>query len=254
MIEVHQQDALEFLNNLDRKVDLIYIDPPFNTGKIQSNRNQITRADNAKGTLLRYHDSRADYHGWLVQVMQACKNVLKPNGQFMLHLDYREVHYAKVMADEIFGYDNFMNEIIWSYDYGGRPKGRWATKHDNILWYVMDPSNYTFDLDASDRIPYMAPGLVGAEKAERGKTPTDVWWNTIVPTQGPERTGYPTQKPLSILRRIVAVHTKRGDTVLDCFAGSGTTGVAALTEGRNAILVDENPQAIDVIKRRLERL
>jgi site-specific DNA-methyltransferase (adenine-specific) len=168
-----------------------------------------------------------------------------------VHLDAREVHYVKVALDELLGRDSFMNEIIWAYDYGGRPKNRWPGKHDTILWYARDPNDYVFHHDAIDRIPYMAPQLVGAEKAARGKTPTDVWWHTIVPTSGREKTGYATQKPLGILSRIVAVHTDPGAVVLDFFAGSGTTGEAAALAGRGFVLVDQNPEAADIMARRL---
>jgi site-specific DNA-methyltransferase (adenine-specific) len=177
--------------------------------------------------------------------------VLKPTGSFFLHLDYREAHYSKVLLDGIFGRASFINEIIWAYDYGARATKRWSPKHDNILWYAKDPEHYTFRLDEVDRIPYMAPGLVGAEKAARGKTPTDTWWHTIVPTNGKERTGYPTQKPLGILERIVRVHSNPGDRLLDFFAGSGTLGEAAARNGRDCVLVDSNPEAIEVMLKRL---
>ena len=177
--------------------------------------------------------------------------MLKADGSFFLHVDYREVHYCKVLLDEVFGRENFVNEIIWAYDYGARSTTCWPAKHDNILWYAKDPTRYTFNYDAMDRLPYMAPGLVGAEKAARGKTPTDVWWNTIVPTNGKEKTGYPSQKPLAILERIVRVHSNPGEVVLDFFAGSGTTGEAAAKHGRGFILVDDNPEAVRVMARRL---
>lgn len=170
-----------------------------------------------------------------------------------VHLDFREVHYVKVLMDSLFGRSSFINEIIWAYDYGARTKKRWPPKHDNILFYAKNPNCYTFNFDAMDRIPYMAPGLVTAEKAARGKTPTDTWWHTIVTTNGRERTGYPTQKPLGILRRLVAVHSSAGDTVLDFFAGSGTTGEAALLQGRNAVLVDDHADALRVMEERLSR-
>ena len=177
--------------------------------------------------------------------------MLKSNGSFFLHVDYREVHYCKVLLDEIFGRESFINEIVWAYDYGGRSKSRWPAKHDNILWYAKDPEDYTFNYEDVDRIPYMAPDLVGADKAERGKTPTDVWRHTIVPTNGKEKTGYPTQKPLGIVERIVRVHSNPGDVVLDFFAGSGTTGEAAAKLGRGFILVDNNAEAIRVMEERL---
>jgi site-specific DNA-methyltransferase (adenine-specific) len=200
-----------------------------------------------------YGDSFDDFLGFLRPRMVQARRVLSPTGSLFFHIDYREVHYCKVMLDEIFGRSSFQNEIIWAYDYGARSTKRWPAKHDNILWYTKDPTRYTFNLNATDRIPYMAPGLVGAAKAARGKTPTDVWWHTIVSPTGKEKTGYATQKPLGIMERIVRVHSNPGDTVLDFFAGSGTTGEAAAKHGRSFILVDESPAAIAVMHKRLER-
>lgn len=176
---------------------------------------------------------------------------MTPNGSLFVHLDAREVHYVKVALDRLLGRESFINEIVWAYDFGGRSKRRWPEKHDTILWYARDPENYVFDYDAIDRIPYLAPGLVGAEKAARGKTPTDVWWQTIVPTNGREKTGYATQKPLAILERIVRVHSTPGAVVLDYFAGSGTTGDAAARNGRGFVLIDESPDAVRVMAERL---
>jgi site-specific DNA-methyltransferase (adenine-specific) len=176
--------------------------------------------------------------------------LLAPHGSLYFHIDYREVHYCKVMLDQIFGRESFLNEIIWAYDYGGRTKKKWPPKHDNILWYARDPRHYTFNLDQIDRIPYMAPGLVGPEKARRGKLPTDTWWHTIVATNSKEKTGYPTQKPLGVMRRILLASSDPGDLVLDFFAGSGTTGVCCLELGRRFILIDNNPQALQVMRRR----
>jgi site-specific DNA-methyltransferase (adenine-specific) len=198
-----------------------------------------------------FADSFDDFLGFLQPRLQEAHRLLKPDGTFFLHIDYREVHYCKVLLDGIFGRESFLNEIIWAYDYGARSKRRWSPKHDSILCYVKDPKNYTFDFDAMDRIPYMAPGLVGPKKAARGKTPTDVWWHTIVPTRGKERTGYPTQKPLGILERIVRVHSKPGDELLDFFAGSGTTGEAAVRLGRRCTLIDSNEQAMETMAARL---
>jgi site-specific DNA-methyltransferase (adenine-specific) len=189
---------------------------------------------------------------WLKPRIKEAKRLLTKEGSFFIHMDYHEIHYVKVMCDEIFGRKNFMNEIIWAYDYGGRSKSKWSAKHDTILWYAIDPKRYTYNYDAIDRIPYMAPGLVGPEKAKKGKTPTDVWWNTIVPTNGKERTGYPTQKPIAIIERIVKVHSNPGDKVLDFFAGAGTTGEAAAKHGRKATLIDSNIEAIEVMTRRLK--
>ena len=186
--------------------------------------------------------------------MAQIHRTITDDGSVFIHLDWREVHRAKVLVmDEIFGATSFMNEIIWAYDYGARSRKKWSTKHDSILWYVKDPKNYVFNFEEMDRIPYMAPGLVGPEKAARGKTPTDVWWHTIVPTNGKERTGYPTQKPLGILNRILKVHSLPGDQVLDPCAGSGSFGEAALALGRFPTLVDSNPEAIAVMEQRLKR-
>ena len=256
----------------DASVELIYIDPPFNTGVTQK-RSRIRTVRDAEGDRTGfggkryrteklestpiYADVFDDYIGFLRPRMMEARRILTAAGSLFVHIDPREVHYVKVMLDEVFAVDGgagracFQNEIIWAYDYGARSTKRWPAKHDNILWYSKDPGSYTFNLDATDRIPYMAPGLVGAEKATRGKTPTDVWWHTIVSPTGKEKTGYPTQKPLGILERIVRVHSNPGDTVLDFFAGSGTTGVAALRNGRKYILIDENPGAITVMTQRL---
>lgn len=260
--DVFFDDNLNVLGNIaSSSVDLIYVDPPFNTGKVQARKRlKTTRSEDGdrigyKGQSYRtevlgeqsYSDVHDDFLEFLrVRIVEA-ERVLKDDGSFFLHLDYREIHYAKVMCDEIFGRDSFINEIIWSYDYGARSKSKWSAKHDNILWYAKDPSNYTFRYDDIDRIPYMAPGLVGPEKAKKGKTPTDSWWHTIVSPNGKEKTGYPTQKPLGIINRLVRVHSNPGDLVMDFFAGSGTTGIAALAQGRNAILVDNNEQALEVM-------
>lgn len=245
---------------------LIYIDPPFNTGQTQR-RAQLRTVRDADGDRTgfkgqryrtiklgerRYADVFDDYLEFLWPRLEQAHRLLAADGSFFLHLDYREVHYAKIACDQIFGRECFMNEIVWSYDYGGRSKSRWSAKHDNILWYARDPARYTFQYEAIDRIPYMAPGLVGPEKAARGKTPTDVWWQTIVSPQGREKTGYPTQKPLKILERIVVVHSRPGDLLLDFFAGSGSFGEAALRHGRDVVLVDQNPEAVEVMRRRLE--
>lgn len=248
---------------------IIYIDPPFNTGKIQRRDRIRAVADDAGdrtgfgGRRYRtlsaadsngraaYADEFDDYLAFLMPRIEASLRCLTPDGSLFVHLDAREVHYVKVALDRLLGRHCFMNEIIWAYDFGGRPRNRWPAKHDTILWYALDPATAVFNYDAIDRIPYMAPGLVGPEKAARGKTPTDVWWHTIVPTNSREKTGYPTQKPLGILRRIIAVHTHPGDTVLDFFAGSGTTGAAAAELGRGYVLIDSNPDAIAVMERRL---
>lgn len=260
-------DNLSYLENsaLRTTFSLIYIDPPFNTGRRQA-RTQIRTVADRQGDRVgfqgkRYRTERIgttsfddrfeNYLDFLRPRIEAARNLLTANGSFFLHVDCHEVHYCKVMLDEIFGRDSFMNEIIWAYDYGARTKRRWSAKHDNILWYVKDPENYIYNYDAIDRIPYMAPGLVGPEKAARGKTPTDVWWHTIVSPNGREKTGYVTQKPLGILERIVKVHSNPGDRLLDFFAGSGSFGEAAARHGREFVLVDNNPEAIRVMLKRL---
>lgn len=252
----------------DESVNLIYIDPPFNTGKLQQ-RTEIKVEPDAQGDRVGFQgktyrtrkvktthytdkfESLDDYLQFLRPRFEEACRVLHPHGSFFLHIDYRAVHYCKVLLDEIFGRESFINEIIWAYDYGGRPKSRWPAKHDNILWYAKTPKHYTFNFDEMDRIPYMAPGLVGKAKEARGKTPTDVWWHTIVSTNGREKTGYPTQKPLGILNRIVKVHSTPGDTLLDFFAGSGTLGEAAALHNRSSILIDNNIPAIKEIMKRL---
>lgn len=267
MIEIHLGDNLDVLARFPAgSFSLIYIDPPFNTGKLQSRTAIRTVHDEEGGDRTGFQGKRYrtlkigtkayadvfdDYMTFLIPRLEEAHRLLCPTGSLFLHLDSREVHYAKVVLDRIFGRDRFMNEIIWAYDYGARSKTRWPAKHDNILWYAKDPQNYTFHYDEVDRIPYMAPGLVGPEKAERGKTPTDVWWHTIVSPNGREKTGYPTQKPLGIIERIVKVHSSPGDRLLDFFAGSGTLGEAAARLGRDCVLVDANPEAIEVMRTRL---
>jgi len=246
---------------------LIYIDPPFNTGKVQTRTQIRTVQDKTGGDRVgfggrsyrteklgttSYADRFDDFIGFLRPRIEEAYRVLAPTGSFFLHIDYREAHYCKVMLDEVFGRECFQNEIIWAYDYGARATRRWPAKHDTILWYTRDPERYTFNLSESDRIPYMAPGLVGAEKAARGKTPTDVWWHTIVSPTGKEKTGYATQKPLGILERIVRVHSNPGELVLDFFAGSGTTGAAAAKHGRSFMMVDESAEAVQVMEKRLQ--
>ncbi len=248
--------------------DLVYIDPPFNTGKTQARTRIRTVRDDAGdrrgfgGCLYRteaigtmsFADDYDDFPGFLRPRLVELHRLLARSGSLFLHLDSREVHYGKVLLDQLFGRESFMNEIIWAYDYGGRSRRRWPAKHDNILWYAKDPRDYTFNVDEIDRIPYMAPGLAGPEKAARGKIPTDVWWQTIVSATGREKTGYPTQKPLALIERIVKVHSRPGDRLLDCFAGSGTLGEAAWRHGRDAVLIDNHPDAIEVMTKRLGKI
>ncbi|MFJ6532723.1 DNA-methyltransferase [Microbacterium sp. NPDC091662] len=278
---------------------LVYLDPPFNTGRTQERQVVTARRtftaqeegsdpgaaaaptgttapvvlssapetgapetevrhgfhghayERVRGMLRAYDDRFDDYGAFLMPRLEEAWRLLADDGTLYLHLDYREAHYAKVMLDAVFGRDCFLNELIWAYDYGAKSRSRWPTKHDTILVYVKNPREYVFNSDEVDREPYMAPGLVTAEKAARGKLPTDVWWHTIVPTTGREKTGYPTQKPEGILRRIVTASSRPGDRVLDLFAGSGTTGAVASALGRDAVLVDDNPEAVRIMRARM---
>ncbi|MBV8194095.1 MAG: site-specific DNA-methyltransferase [Candidatus Dormibacteraeota bacterium] len=262
-----QGEALDVLARLpDGIAGLVYADPPFNTGvDRQAVRTSVVADTNGtrrgfagrhyRSTVTRgdaYPDRFDDYVEWLRPRLVESRRTLAAHGTLYLHVDPRESHYCKVLLDEIFGRECFLNEVIWAYDYGGRSPRRWAAKHDVILVYVRDPAGYHFDTGEVDRVPYMAPKLQTAERAARGKLPTDVWWHTIVPTSSAERTGYPTQKPLGVLRRIVAASSKPGDVVVDWCAGSGTTGVAAAELGRRYVLVDSSARAVDVMRRRLD--
>ena len=267
--EIYLGDNLPILESMPAEsFQLIYIDPPFNTGRSQVRTNRTSkRSETGKSigfsgqryeqivdSVLSYDDEFADYWGFLEPRLRQAWRVLKETGTLYVHLDYRESHYAKVLLDGLFGRDSFLNEIIWAYDYGAKAKGRWPAKHDNILVYVKNPKTYYFDSSSVDREPYMAPGLVTKEKAERGKLPTDVWWHTIVSPTGKEKTGYPTQKPLGVLRRIISASSKQGDRVLDFFAGSGTTAHAAHELGRIFTIIDQSEESLEVITRRLSDL
>jgi site-specific DNA-methyltransferase (adenine-specific) len=291
-VEIHHGDNLRIARSLpDASFTLVYLDPPFNTGRVRQRSVETARTaasrglesvptaasrnpepvpdgpadderivrrgfhgreyERLRGDLRVYDDRFDDYWGFLEPRLREAWRLLADDGTLYLHLDYREAHYAKVLMDALFGRERFLNEIVWAYDYGAKSRRRWPTKHDTILVYVKDPKRYWFDSTAVDREPYMAPGLVTPEKAARGKLPTDVWWHTIVPTSGREKTGYPTQKPAGILRRIVQASTREGDSVLDLFAGSGTTGAVAASLGRHAVLVDDNADAIAVMRARI---
>ena len=262
---VYHADNLDVLARIaDQSVDLVYIDPPFNTGKTQRKLTLKTQraADGDRvgfgGRLYRterlaamaYDDRFDDYLAFLEPRLRHAFRVLKPSGSLYFHIDYRESHYCKLLLDALFGRENFLNEIIWAYDYGGRPKNRWPAKHDTILFYAKRAGHHVWNSDEIDRLPYLAPALAGPEKAARGKLPTDTWWHTIVSPTGKEKLGYPTQKPLAILRRIVRASSPRDGLVLDFFAGSGTAGAAAFELGRRFVLVDDHPQAIAVMQRR----
>jgi len=264
--QIFKGDNLPILKSIPSdSVQLIYIDPPFNTGRTQSRGTTTTtrtdtgnrvgfkgkRYDVVRETVLSYDDEFEDFWSFLEPRLEEAWRILNESGTLYLHLDYREAHYAKVLLDALFGRECFLNEIIWAYDYGGKSKNKWPSKHDTILVYVKDPAKYYFNSTEVDREPYMAPGLVTPEKVEKGKLPTDVWWHTIVSPTGKEKTGYPTQKPKGILRRVIQASSKPGDLILDFFAGSGTTGAVAAELGRRFILIDQNPESIEVITKRL---
>ena len=283
---VIQGDNLEVIAQFaDASFTVVYLDPPFNTGRPQRRQSTTsvrtdgpavardgaspasvpsltTRApirgfkgqlyERIRGDLMSYDDSFDDYWSFLEPRLAEAWRLLADDGTLYLHLDYREAHYAKVLLDALFGRDCFLNEIIWAYDYGAKSKNRWPTKHDTILVYVKNPAGYHFDSATVDREPYMAPGLVTPEKAERGKLPTDVWWHTIVSPTGREKTGYPTQKPAGIIRRMLQASSREGDWVLDFFAGSGTTAAVAAALGRRFVVVDSSDEAIAVIRLRLD--
>ncbi len=269
--QIYFSDNLPILQSLSSdSVDLIYIDPPFNTGKTQARTRIKTvrssepiegspgdrtgfggnRYATVKIGSQSYGDLFDDYLAFLEPRLIEAYRILKPHGSLYFHIDYREVHYCKLLLDCIFGRESFLNEIIWAYDYGGKSKSKWPPKHDNILFYAKDPRQYTFNVAEIDREPYMAPGLVGPEKAARGKLPTDTWWYTIVGTNSKERNGYPTQKPLGVINRILRASTNPGDRVIDFFAGSGTVGESCVNLGREFILIDNNPTALEVMAKR----
>ncbi len=263
---VLQADAADLLPRLhDETFQLIYVDPPFNTGKEQQRKTLETRRSTngdrvgfqgrryatTEISRIGYLDAYEDYLEFIAPKLEEARRLLRSDGTLYFHIDYREAHYCKLALDVIFGRNCFLNEVVWAYDYGGRGKDRWPQKHDTILVYVKEPGKHYFNQDQIERIPYMAPGLVTAEKRERGKLPTDVWWHTIVPTNGKEKTGYPNQKPEGVLRRVIQASSAPDELVLDFFAGSGTTGAVARQLGRRFVLADHNPEAVTVMRKRL---
>ena len=249
----------------DASVTMAYLDPPFNTGRDQARRTLATTPD-AEGdrtgfggrryasrllATSSYRDAFEDYLGFLEPRLREVRRLLSRDGTLYFHIDYREAHYCKLLLDELFGRECFLNEIVWAYDYGAKPRTRWPAKHDTILVYVREAGSHRFDAEAVDREPYMAPGLVTPEQRARGKRPSDVWWHTIVSPTGREKTGYPTQKPEGLVRRFLHASSRPGDLVLDPFAGSGTLGAVAAATGRRYLLIDESPEAVRAMRARL---
>lgn len=227
-IEVHLGDILDLGENLPT-VDMIYIDPPFYTQREFKNfSDRWTDLDEYLDELLR----RVEV-GW---------KLLKPGGNLLVHLDWRVVHHVRIRLDSIPGdAGEFQNEIIWKYNSGGASKARLARKHDTILWYTKSGADYTFNV-VREPYPYE---YSGKGFHPEGKMLSDVWTDIpIISTTGLERVGYATQKPLKLLERIIHIFSNPGDLVLDFYAGSGTTGVAAQGLGRSAILIDKNPEAV----------
>lgn len=268
MSKIYFGDNLPILQSLESKtINLIYIDPPFNTGKTQT-RNFMKTIQSDEGDRIgfqgktyqsvplsnrQYADAFDNYSSFIIPRLKEAYRLLTDDGSLYFHIDYREVHYCKIWLDNIFGRNCFLNEIIWAYDYGGKSKKKWPAKHDNILFYVKNPKKYTFNVNDIDREPYMAPGLVGPEKAAKGKLPTDTWWHTIVATNGSERLEYPTQKPLGIINRIIRASSNANDLVLDFFAGSGTVGESCISLNRKFVLIDNNIEAIEIMKKRFSK-
>lgn len=256
---IHSTAIDVLINTPESSIDLVYVDPPFGTGQLQTlNRKKNGNVVGSFG----YDDPNVDYVEWLKTHVEAIRHVLKPMGTLYLHLDHHWVHYAKVMCDEVFGRQCFLNEVIWSYDFGGRGKRSWPKKHDSILVYVKDADQYVFNWDDIDRIPYKAPemqrvGRTPEEAAVRilaGKVPTDVWEMSIVGTNSKERLGWPTQKPVKLIERAIVASSPIDGVVMDVFAGSGTTGQAAHNRGRRFVLVDRHPLAIEMMRERFRDL
>jgi site-specific DNA-methyltransferase (adenine-specific) len=258
-------DCLDALKTIESEsVTTIFVDPPFNTHKTQKrNRIKATASDEGRSGFggrkyqvedinsASYKDSFDDFEGFLMPRIKESIRTLTKDGSIFILLDFREIHYIKIAMDKLLGRDCFINEIIWMFDYGFRSRTKYSNKHNTILWYAKDPKNYIFNYNDIDRVPYLAPGLVGKEKAARGKTITAEWWQSIVGTNSKAKTFYPTEKPLKISERIVKMHSKKDDLIMDFFAGSATTGMAAGNLGRKFIMIDNNPDAIDVMKKRL---
>lgn len=230
---LYQCDNLKLLKSLpDNYIDLIYCDILYNTGR------KFKDYDDNLGT-------PKEVIVWYEPRLLEMKRVLKETGSVYLQMDFRLVHYMKVKMDEIFGFDNFINEIIWKYGLGGSGKKSFAKKHDNILFYTKT-NNYTFNLQYEDATSNKMKG--------QQKKMTDVWDIPNINNMAKERTGYDTQKPVEILNNIISASSNPNDIVSDFFMGSGTTGEVALGLGRKFIGCDIGDNACKIAKERLEKL
>jgi len=237
-----QGDALEVTRALDPdSVDLVYLDPPFFTGRRlvgakRGGRKAAAFAD-------QWHGDLDAYLAWLELRCAALREVLAPTGSIYVHLDWHAVHYAKVMLDRVFGQDAFLNEIVWLYGLGGSSPRRWPRKHDTLLWYARGPDGQYFQ---APRIPATSARMRGLTK----KAPD--WWNIpSLNNMAKERLGYPTQKPEALLERIVVSSSPPGGLVFDPCCGSGTTAAVAERTGRRWIASDLSPDAVRVTHERL---
>ena len=265
------EDALDsLLAKYENSVRLIYLDPPFRTG--ESFKMKIGKGKNAQ-TVVLYEDKldEASYLAWLERILEGCHKLLDPRGSIYLHLDYRMSHKARMLLDRIFGESNFMNEIIWAYRSGGRATRCYPRKHDTILFYRKS-KKVLFNIKAvgtprgPERRNHMKriideDGRIGFSIRSNGKTytyyedsliyPSDVWSDIEhLQQKDRERTGFLTQKPEALLKRIIAASSEPGDLVLDLFSGSGTTAAAATRLNRRFLAVDQSPVACALLRRR----
>jgi site-specific DNA-methyltransferase (adenine-specific) len=255
-----QGDALDVAHSLrPGSIDLVYADPPFFTRRsIGEPRSPGRARAEVAGTGFddRWPKGREDYVRWLAERVGALRDSLKPSGSLFLHLDWHAVHAVKVALDRVFGSKLFVNEIIWSYRTGGAGGRRLARKHDTILFYARS-SRYKFHpmrerSDLAHRYGFSnADVRIDARGPYRLALMRDVWEIPALRGNSPERVAFPTQKPLALLHRILALATDPGDLVVDPFCGSGTTVVAAASMNRRAIGGDIAPAALDLTRRRL---
>ena len=234
-------DWLELAHTLETgSVDLLYADPPFNTGKTQHGQ---TKTDTPAPSYGDTFDSTDAWTAWLRERLEATLPALKPTGSVLLHVDWRTSHHARVLLDDLLGADRFVNHLVWAYGLGGSSKRRFARKHDDILFYAIDPDRYFFE-------PPMVPATSNRMKGEMKKA-TDVLDVPAINNMAFERTGYPTQKPLALLDMLVRACCPSGGLVVDPCCGSGTTLVAAADAGRCALGCDRNPDAVAIAEQRL---